>query len=95
MNDHYAGLDVGSTTTKAVIINEGGIMVGTYSMSSGTDLVRAAGECLKRALDAAGDPPPTTLVATGYGMTNVAGADQSITEISKFVLNHMCPSSCV
>jgi predicted CoA-substrate-specific enzyme activase len=82
IDSHYAGVDVGSTTTKVVIINDGGIMIGTHTMSSGTDLARASGECLKRALDEAGDPAPSTLVATGYGRTNVAGADQSVTEIT-------------
>lgn len=82
IDSHYAGVDVGSTTTKVVIINEGGIMIGTHLMSSGTDLAKASGECLKRALDEAGDPTPSTLVATGYGRTNVAGADQSVTEIT-------------
>ncbi len=82
IDSHYAGVDVGSTTTKVVIINDGGIMIGTHLMSSGTDLARASGECLKRALDEAGDPAPSTLVATGYGRTNVPGADQSVTEIT-------------
>jgi predicted CoA-substrate-specific enzyme activase len=82
LTSHYAGVDVGSTTTKAVIINEGGIMIGSHTQSSGTDLTKAAGESLKHALDAAGDPAPSTLVATGYGRTNVAGADQAVTEIT-------------
>lgn len=82
MNAHYAGVDVGSTTTKAVIINEGGIMVGSHIMSSGTDLTKAAGECLRTALEMAGEPAPSTLVATGYGRSNVAGADRAVTEIT-------------
>jgi predicted CoA-substrate-specific enzyme activase len=81
-NAHYAGVDVGSTTTKAVIINEGGIILGSHTIHSGTDLARAAGECLKVALEAAGEPAPSTLVATGYGRTNVAGADRAVTEIT-------------
>ncbi len=82
MNAHYAGVDVGSTTTKAVIINEGGIMVGSHIMSSGTDLSKAAGVCLKTALEMAGEPAPSTLVATGYGRSNVTGADRAVTEIT-------------
>jgi predicted CoA-substrate-specific enzyme activase len=78
----YAGVDVGSTTTKAVIINQGGAVVGTASRTSGTDLTAAAGECLKEALETAGEPAPSHLVATGYGRNNVAGADISITEIT-------------
>ena len=82
LDSHYAGVDVGSTTTKVVIINDGGIVIGSHTMSSGTDLAKAAGECLRQALNEAGDPTPSTLVATGYGRTNVAGADQAITEIT-------------
>jgi predicted CoA-substrate-specific enzyme activase len=82
MGDRYAGVDVGSTTTKAVIINEGGAIVGSHTRSSGTDLTAAAGECLKRALEEAGEPAPSVLVSTGYGRNNVAGADKSVTEIS-------------
>ncbi len=82
MADRYAGVDVGSTTTKVVIINEGGAVVGSAHRSSGTDLAAAAGDCLMEALEVAGEPAPTHLVATGYGRNNVAGADMAITEIT-------------
>jgi predicted CoA-substrate-specific enzyme activase len=78
----YAGVDVGSTTTKAVIINEGGAVIGTSVRSSGTDLTAAAQACLKQALAQAGEPAPSHLVATGYGRDNVPGADASVTEIT-------------
>jgi predicted CoA-substrate-specific enzyme activase len=82
MADRYAGVDVGSTTTKVVIINEGGAVVGTAFRSSGTDLAAAAGDCLREALERAGEPAPTHLVSTGYGRNSVAGADRSVTEIT-------------
>jgi predicted CoA-substrate-specific enzyme activase len=82
MAPRFAGVDVGSTTTKVVIINEGGAVVGTAVVSSGTDLTQAVGECLKEALEKAGEPAPSHLVATGYGRANVPGADLSITEIT-------------
>jgi len=82
MSARFAGVDVGSTTTKVVIINEGGAVVGTAIRSSGTDLTLAAGECLKEALELAGEPAPSYLVATGYGRANVPGADLSLTEIT-------------
>ena len=82
MGTRYAGVDVGSTTTKVVIINDGGAVVGTAVRSSGTDLTSAAGECLKEALEKAGEPAPSYLVATGYGRGNVPGADLSVTEIT-------------
>jgi predicted CoA-substrate-specific enzyme activase len=82
ISHRFAGVDVGSTTTKAVIINEGGAVVGTAIRSSGTDLTAAAGACLREALEKAGEPAPTHLVSTGYGRNNVTGADLSITEIT-------------
>ena len=57
MTIRYAGVDVGSTTTKAVIINDGGAVVGTSVQPSGTDLTVAAGTCLNEALEMAGEPP--------------------------------------
>jgi len=82
MGGRYAGVDVGSTTTKTVIINEGGAVIGTSVHSSGTDLTAAAQECLKDALAEAGEPAPSHLIATGYGRGNVPGADRSVTEIT-------------
>ncbi len=78
----FAGVDVGSTTTKAVIISEAGVVVGKAVRSSGTDLTLAAGECLREVLEMAGEPKPSHLVATGYGRMNVAGADSAVTEIT-------------
>jgi predicted CoA-substrate-specific enzyme activase len=75
-------VDVGSTTTKAVIINEGGAVVSHSARSSGTDLAAASAECLREALDLAGEPGPSHMVSTGYGRTNVTGADRAITEIT-------------
>jgi predicted CoA-substrate-specific enzyme activase len=82
MSERYAGVDVGSTTTKVVIINEGGAVVGMSHRSSGTDLTAAAADCLGEALETVGEPAPVHLVATGYGRNNVAGADLAITEIT-------------
>jgi predicted CoA-substrate-specific enzyme activase len=78
----YAGVDVGSTTTKAVIIDDDATVVGSAIRSSGTDLTVAAEGCLGEAMEMAGEPGPALTVATGYGRGNVPGSDASVTEIT-------------
>lgn len=78
----FAGIDVGSTTTKAVVIDGDGSVLGSSMRPSGTDLAAAAGECLRDALDQAGAAAPSLLVSTGYGRNNVEGADRAVTEIT-------------
>ncbi len=78
----FAGIDVGSTTTKVVIINEGGIVVSSYVQPSGTDLSKAATESLHAALEAAGVPELVMTIATGYGRANAMEADRAVTEIT-------------
>lgn len=78
----YAGVDVGSTTTKAVIIDRDGAVVGRAVRSSGTDLSMAARECLGEALVMAGEPAPGIVVSTGYGRGNVPDVAASVTEIT-------------
>lgn len=82
MGTHFAGIDVGSTTTKAVIIDDACTVAGTHLISSGTDLKAASGECLRRAMEGAGEPAPSVIVATGYGRSVVEGSHRSVTEIT-------------
>jgi len=78
----FVGIDVGSTTTKAVVIDGGAEVVGTAMRSSGTDLTSSAEECLRTALGEAGSLVPTLLVSTGYGRHNVEGSHRTVTEIT-------------
>jgi predicted CoA-substrate-specific enzyme activase len=85
MNDRYAGgVDVGSCTTKAVIINGESEIIGSHVLYSGTDFVAASDEawttCLQKAHLQPGDVG--NVVSTGYGRKSVLFAGSSMTEIS-------------
>ncbi len=77
----YAGIDIGSCTTKAVVIDREGNMVGSYVRRSGIDYVGAAREALDIALGGrAADGMP--IVSTGYGRHTIPIASEAKTEIS-------------
>ena len=80
----FAGIDVGTTTTKAVVINARQEILGHFVRRSGTDLALAATIALQEALTRAGitRDEVQAIVATGYGRRNVSFADESRTEIS-------------
>jgi predicted CoA-substrate-specific enzyme activase len=79
-----AGIDVGTTTTKAVLINSNKEVLGRFVQRSGTDLARAAKEAFESAsAQAAIDPESVSvIVATGYGRKNVPFAHSTKTEIA-------------
>lgn len=87
----YAGIDVGSGYTKAIVLNEAGAVAGRGLTHSGTDFAGAAervrDEALAEALAGAGADAGAKVeqiiacVATGYGRSNVAFATSSRTEI--------------
>lgn len=78
-----AGIDVGSVSSQAVIVTDGGIFA--YSnMRTGSDSPESAQNALKYALDGT-DMPESRIdycIGTGYGRVNVPMADRSITEIA-------------
>lgn len=78
-----AGIDVGSTTTKAVLL-DGRAIVGEHAMPTGVDLALAAEQCLHAACSAARVAPEEleALVATGYGRDRVTRATAKVTEIT-------------
>ena len=82
-NRVFAGIDVGTTTTKAVIINANREMLGSFVRRSGTDLVSAAMTALEKAIARAGvaSDAVQVVVATGYGRKNVPFAHDTKTEI--------------
>jgi (R)-2-hydroxyacyl-CoA dehydratese activating ATPase len=77
----YAGIDVGSCTTKAVVIDEEDNMVGSHVRRSGVDYQNAARESLDIALGGKewGDIP---IVSTGYGRHSITFATEAKTEIA-------------
>lgn len=80
----YAGVDVGSATTKAVWIDAGGVMLGSCVIPSGGNLADAARRSLALAAEKAGGAPDAAarIVATGYGRERVAERGRSVTEIT-------------
>jgi predicted CoA-substrate-specific enzyme activase len=78
------GVDVGSTQTKAVIIDGGRAILGRGLVETGANVVRAARRGFEEAARNAGlDPRQVSfVVGTGYGRYKVAFGDVQITEIT-------------
>ena len=83
MSPYYVGIDVGSWSTKAVVVDEKVHVIGKHLLRSGADFKRAAEEAFEGAMKAAGIDKKDVhkVVATGYGRKNVAIADENRTEI--------------
>jgi len=82
MSEHFAGIDIGSTMTKVVIMNE--VIVASVISASGPEHRKLANKVMEEALTSASlsFDDITYVVATGYGRINVPFADKQITEIS-------------
>lgn len=82
MTEYFAGLDIGSTMTKVVIMSGG--VISSVVGPTGPEQRRLANKVMEEALKKIGLPfaSITYVVATGYGRINVPFADRQITEIS-------------
>ncbi|TET92470.1 MAG: 2-hydroxyglutaryl-CoA dehydratase, partial [Desulfobacteraceae bacterium] len=82
MSEYFAGIDIGSTMTKVVIMNKG--IISSIMGPTGPEQRRLANKVMERALKEVDLPfkAITYIVATGYGRINVPFADKQITEIS-------------
>ncbi|MFZ5925714.1 MAG: acyl-CoA dehydratase activase [Bacillota bacterium] len=80
---YTAGIDVGSTSTKAVLLCDGKL-AGKCVIPTGADLGATASECLETLAREAqvGLGDLASLVATGYGRARVEGATKTVTEIT-------------
>jgi (R)-2-hydroxyacyl-CoA dehydratese activating ATPase len=81
---YSAGVDVGSTQTKAILLDETGRIVARALTDTGAYLVRAAERAYEQVLHAAEVRRDQVgyVVGTGYGRFNVAFGDAQVTEIS-------------
>jgi predicted CoA-substrate-specific enzyme activase len=81
---YAAGVDVGSTQTKAVIIGADGRVVGRALIDTGASVVLAAEHAYQQALAGAGleEREVSYIVGTGYGRYRVTFGDTQVTEIS-------------
>jgi len=79
-----AGVDVGSTQTKAVILDEARAIVARSLISTGANVTRAAENAFVEACKGAGLPREAVgyVVGTGYGRYKVTFGDTQITEIT-------------
>lgn len=77
----YIGLDIGSCTTKAVVIDDRGNILSSHVCRSGVDFNQAAREALEAVLGANGwkDMP---IVSTGYGRRSLDFVTETRTEIA-------------
>ena len=82
---YFGGCDVGSTYTKAVILDEEGRIVSQTTIRSKIRSQESAELAMKEVLEAAGLASArdlSYLVGTGYGRNKVPFADENISEIS-------------
>jgi predicted CoA-substrate-specific enzyme activase len=79
---YFAGIDVGSTMTKAVILNQG--IIASIIGPTGPEQRRLANKVMEEALNRAAlsFQAITYIVSTGYGRINVPFADKQFTEIT-------------
>ena len=81
---YAAGVDVGSTQTKAIIVDESGAIVARALTDTGAYLVRAAERAYEAALSEAKlrRDQVGQIIGTGYGRFKVSFGDTQVTEIS-------------
>ena len=81
---YAAGVDVGSTQTKAAIIDEQRNIVARALIDTGANVVRAAENAFAQALTAGGlqEEEVEYVVGTGYGRYRVTFGNSQVTEIS-------------
>jgi predicted CoA-substrate-specific enzyme activase len=81
---YFAGVDIGSTMTKVVLMDESGNLLSTVKGPTGPEHRQLANEVMRQALEQASlqIDDISYIVATGYGRLNVPFADRQITELS-------------
>jgi predicted CoA-substrate-specific enzyme activase len=79
-----AGVDVGSTATKAILMDRESRIAGRGLVPTGANVVRAAERAFREALDGAGSEENEVefAVGTGYGRYRVPFGDAQVTEIA-------------
>ncbi len=81
---YAAGIDVGSTYTKVLILDKDNQIVGRGMNTTGFKLEQAATRALQSALEKAGlkDRHISYVVSTGFGRHQVSFADVSVTDLT-------------
>ena len=81
---YFAGVDIGSTMTKVVLVDANGTILSAIKGPTGPEHRQLANEVMRTALEQAGLQLDeiSYVVATGYGRLNVPFADRQITELT-------------
>ena len=81
---YFAGVDIGSTMTKTVLMDTNGKVLSAIKGPTGPEHRQLANEVMKMALEQADLQLDdiSYVVATGYGRLNVPFADRQITELT-------------
>ncbi|MDP2918886.1 MAG: acyl-CoA dehydratase activase [Dehalococcoidia bacterium] len=81
---YFAGIDLGSTMTKVVIIDSASRIVTSVTHHTGAEHRRLANRVVEEALNKSGLSigDIVYIIATGYGRINVPFADKQITELT-------------
>lgn len=84
MNKYFAGIDVGASTTKSVIIDDTKEIISYYIVKSGADFKKASEISFNESLKNADISKEQIkyIISTGYGRYNVDFKNQTKTEIS-------------
>lgn len=84
MTRFTAGVDVGSTYTKALVLDDDGRVAGRAHEPTGFKLAEVAERVIERACQAAGVPRQEIayLIATGFGRHQVASSDTQVTDLT-------------
>ena len=90
------GIDIGSSSSKAVILDPSGTLLAAQVVNLGTG-TRGAGQVVELAHRQAGTTPADIrcTVATGYGRMTYQGADRQLTELSCHAkgIHHLFPKA--
>ncbi|MCP4759852.1 MAG: 2-hydroxyglutaryl-CoA dehydratase [Planctomycetes bacterium] len=81
---YAAGVDVGSTQTKAAIVNEDRELIATALIDTGSNVIVAAESVFEKALKSSGisNTEVEYVIGTGYGRYRVTFGNDQVTEIS-------------
>jgi predicted CoA-substrate-specific enzyme activase len=77
------GVDIGSTTTKAVLIDSSNQVIARFLVATGASAQKAAQRCFQELGSQSNqDLDQIPIISTGYGRRQAANASKSITEIT-------------
>jgi len=83
LKNYFAGIDVGTSYIKVVIIDENNKITGTFTERTGSNLKNSLTTAFKMAISKVNisDNDIEHITATGFGRNNVSFANSAITEI--------------